>query len=89
MNLVYARSYPSARIFALHHDLMPGDWKWISDAGVIRQHSRADVYVAPDWNSHPRRDDIDPALQRALKSHRLGAINDCSRGTTTLGVSGA
>ena len=68
MNLVYARSYPSARIFALHHDLMPGDWKWISD---------------------PRREDIDPALQRALKSHRLGAINDYSQGTTTLGVSGA
>jgi len=89
MNLVYAHSRASARTFALHHDLMPGDWKWISDAGVVRQHSRADVYVAPDWSAHPHREDIDPALQRAFRAHRLGAINDYSRGSMTLGVSGA
>jgi hypothetical protein len=89
VNLIYARSHASARTFALHHDLMPGDWKWISDSSVVRQHSRADVYVAPDWNGHPHRDDIDPALQRAHKAHRLGAINDFSHGTTTLGVPGA
>ena len=36
MNLIYSRSYAAARTFALHHELMPGDWKWISDAGVLR-----------------------------------------------------
>ena len=88
MNLIYAHSYASARVFALHHDLMPGDWKWISDPGVVRQNAWADVHVAPRWQQHPHRDEIDQALQRARKAHRLGTVNDCG-GATTLGVSGA
>lgn len=90
MNLIYSRSYASARTFALHHELMPGDWKWISDAGVLRQHARADVYVAPQWQEHPQRAQIDLALRQASRDHRLGTLNDCSSGSgNTLGVSGA
>lgn len=90
MNLIYSRSYAAARTFALHHELMPGDWKWISDAGVLRQHSRADVYVAPQWQDHPQRAQIDQALRQASRAHRLGTINDfSSAGGNSLGVSGA
>ncbi|MGN6512089.1 MAG: hypothetical protein ACTHKZ_00730 [Lysobacteraceae bacterium] len=78
MHLIYANSYTSARVFALHHDLMPGDWKWINDPAVIRAHPRADVYKAPRWETHPHRDDIDTALTRAAARHRLGAMTDLS-----------
>lgn len=90
MNLIYARNYASARTFALHHDLMPGDWTWISDARVLRQHARADVYVAPEWQAHPQRAQIDLALRQAARDHRLGALNDCSSESGgAFGVSGA
>lgn len=87
MNLIYSHSYASARTFALHHDLMPGDWKWISDSGVVRQNSRADVYIAPRWEDHPQRKSIDEALQRAQRDRRLGTVTDYGSGST-LGVSG-
>ena len=89
MNLIYSHSYASARIFALHQELMPGDWKWISDGGVVRQNSRADIYIAPRWQDHPQRSAIDEALQRAQRDHRLGTVTDCGSGGTTLGISGA
>lgn len=89
MNLIYSRNYASARTFALHHDLMPGDWTWISDARVLRRHARADVYVAPQWQDHPQRAQIDLALQQATREHRLGTLNDFSSASgNSLGVAG-
>ena len=78
MHLIYADSYANARTFARHQDLMPGDWKWINDAGAIRAYPRADVYKAPHWQAHPRRAGIDAALAIAAGRHRLGALTDLS-----------
>jgi hypothetical protein len=89
MNLIYSHSYTSARTFAMDHELMPGDWKWIHDTDVIRQYPRADVYKAPKWDAHPHRAEIDEALEFARTKHRLGALNDFSASSSsTLGVSG-
>ena len=49
MNLIYSHSYSSARAFALHHDFMPGDWKWLQDADVLRHNPRADVFKVEHW----------------------------------------
>jgi len=89
MNLIYSHSYASARTFALHHDFMPGDWKWIQDPGVVRQNPRADVFLVPKWESNPRRESIDVALDRARKSRRLGSVTDVDGSNGTLGISGA
>ena len=86
MNLIYSHSYTSARIFAQQHEFMPGDWKWLQDADIIRQHPRAEVFKAERWDANPHRDKIDEALARALKTHRLGTLHDVDDGGT-LGVS--
>ena len=78
MHLIYADNYASARTFALHQELMPGDWKWIHDPAVIRAYPRADIYKAPRWQAHPHRTDIDAALTLAAARHRLGALTDLS-----------
>lgn len=88
MNLIYSHSYASARAFAMHHELMPGDWKWLQDADVVRHNPRADVYKAPRWEENPHREKIDEALDRARKSHRLGSLIDVDAFRGTLGVSG-
>jgi hypothetical protein len=88
MNLIYADSYASARAFARQQDLMPGDWKWISDKSVFRQYQRADIYKAPRWHAHPHRADIDKALEDMARAHRLGSLNDLSGGFGNLGMSG-
>jgi hypothetical protein len=31
------------------------------------------------WEANPHRDDIDAALQHAVKEHRLGSLTDYSR----------
>ncbi len=89
MNLIYSHSYAAARAFALHHDFMPGDWKWLQDADIVRQHPRADVYKVERWEASPHREKIDEALSRAQKLHRLGSLNEAGSGSGTLGVSGA
>lgn len=89
MNLIYSHSYASARAFALHHEFMPGDWKWIQDANVIRQNPRADVYKVARWETNPQRAQIDEALVRARQTHRLGTLNEVNASGGTLGVSGA
>lgn len=86
MNLIYSRSYATARIFALQHEFMPGDWQWLQDANTIRRNPRADVFKAANWNANPHRAQIDEALERARKTHRLGSLNDVDAGGT-LGVS--
>lgn len=78
MHLIYADSHASARTFALHHELMPGDWTWIHDPATVRAHPRADVYKAPRWDAHPRRDEIDAALTLAASRHRLGSMTELS-----------
>jgi hypothetical protein len=89
MNLIYANNYTSARTFALHQDLMPGDWKWIGDTDVIRQNPRADVFRLPRWEQNPHHAEIDEALTHARDTHRLGTFTDLSGpGGSTLGVSG-
>ncbi|MFC5570999.1 hypothetical protein ACFPN1_13110 [Lysobacter yangpyeongensis] len=89
MNLIYSHSYASARAFALHHEFMPGDWKWLQDADIIRQNPRADVFKVERWEANPHREKIDEALARAHKSHRLGSLNEVDASSGTLGVSGA
>lgn len=79
MNLIYSNNYATARTFAFAHELAPGDWKWINDARVVKEYPRADVYKVSHWDANPHRDDIDAALQRALKEHRLGTLTDYSR----------
>ena len=79
MNLIYSHNYATARTFALANELAPGDWKWISDGQVLRDYSRADIYKVTRWEANPHRDDIDAALQRAEKDHRLGTLTDYSR----------
>lgn len=86
MNLIYSHSYTSARVFALQHEFMPGDWKWLQDADVIRQNPRADVFKAAHWEANPHHAKIDEALERARKTNRLGALHDVDDGGT-LGVS--
>ena len=88
MNLIYAHSYASARAFALHHEFMPGDWKWLQDAEVVRKNPRADVYKATRWEANPQREKIDEALTRAQKNHRLGSMTEVDAFSGTLGVSG-
>ncbi|GAB3380268.1 hypothetical protein [Lysobacter fragariae] len=89
MNLIYSHSRHSARAFALHHDFMPGDWKWLEDADVLRQNPRADVFKVEHWEANPHHAQIDEALERARKQHRLGALVDVNEGSGTLGVSGS
>lgn len=89
MNLIYSHSYASARAFALHHEFMPGDWKWLQDADIIRQNPRADVFKVERWEANPHREKIDEALERARQSHRLGSLNEVDASSGTLGVSGA
>lgn len=79
MNLIYSHNYTTARTFALHQELAPGDWKWINDARVLKDYPRADVYKVSHWEDNPHRADIDAALQRARKEHRLGTLTDYSR----------
>lgn len=88
MNLIYSHSYHSARTFALHHDLMPGDWQWLQDADVLRHNPRADVFKVEHWEANPHREQIDEALERAQKAHRLGSLTDVDAFRGTLGVSG-
>lgn len=87
MNLIYSHSYASARAFALHHDFMPGDWKWLQDADMLRQNPRADVFKVEHWEANPHREQIDEALTRALKRHRLGSLVEPDAYSGTLGVS--
>jgi hypothetical protein len=87
MNLIYSHSYSSARAFALHHDFMPGDWKWLQDAGVLRHNPRADVFKVEHWEANPHREKIDEALERARQSHRLGSLTDVDAYSGSLGVS--
>ncbi|MBB1087834.1 hypothetical protein H4F99_04945 [Lysobacter sp. SG-8] len=89
MNLIYARSFATARAFAHTEELMPGDWKWIQDADTIRQYPRAHIYKLPRWQENPHRVWIDAALQRAADAHRLGLLTDIELGSDTLGISGA
>lgn len=88
MNLIYSHSYASARAYAQHHDFMPGDWKWLQDVDVIRQNPRADVFKVERWEANPHREQIDEALVRAQKSHRLGTLVEVDAFRGTLGVSG-
>jgi len=87
MNLIYSHSYASARTFALHHDFMPGDWKWLQDADVLRQNPRADVFKAAHWEDNPHRAKIDQALERARESHRLGSLVEVDASSSSLGIS--
>lgn len=86
MNLIYSHSYASARSFALHNDLLPGDWKWIHDAEVVRHNPRADVFKVQRWESNPNREKIDLALKRAAESHRLGVLVEVGSSTAALGM---
>jgi hypothetical protein len=89
MYLIYTPSYASAHNFALHNELMPGDWKWISGKDIVRKNSRADIYLGPGWQQHPHRKEIDAAIEVAVKKKRLGTVTDLSSTFGTLGVSGA
>ncbi|GAB3097551.1 hypothetical protein [Lysobacter terrae] len=89
MNLIYSHSYASARSFAMHHEFMPGDWKWLQDADIIRQNPRADVFKVERWEANPHRDQIDEALERARQTRRLGSLNEVDVGSGTMGISGA
>lgn len=79
MNLIYSQNYAAARAFALDLGLVPGDWKWISDARVLKDYPRADIHRVSHWEANPHRADIDAALHRAQKAHRLGTLTDYSR----------
>jgi hypothetical protein len=86
MNLIYSHSYASARTFALHHDLSPGDWKWIHDADVVRHNPRADVFKVERWEANPHRQKIDQALERAREAHRLGSLIDVGEANMGVGL---
>jgi hypothetical protein len=88
MNLIYSHSLASARAYALHHEFMPGDWKWLQDVEVIRQNPRADVFKVERWEANPHREQIDEALVRAQRNHRLGSVVDVDAFRGSLGVSG-
>ena len=79
MNLIYSHNYTAARAFALNLGLVPGDWKWINDARVLRDYPRADIHRVSHWEANPHRADIDAALHHAKKAHRLGTLTDYSR----------
>ena len=79
MNLIYSHNYTTARAFALNLGLVPGDWKWINDARVLRDYPRADIHRVSHWEANPHRADIDAALHHAQKAHRLGTLTDYSR----------
>ena len=79
MNLIYSHNYAAARALALDLGLVPGDWKWISHARVLKDYPRADIHRVPRWEANPRRADIDAAMLRARQQHRLGALTDYSR----------
>lgn len=89
MNLIYSHSYASARAFAMHHEFMPGDWKWLQDADIIRQNPRADVFKVEHWEASAHREQIDEALERARQSRRLGSLNEVDANSGTMGISGA
>ena len=78
MNLIYAPNPRVASSLAQRYELMPGDWKWIRDGRAFRDHPRADVYKAPHWEAHPRREEIDAALEHAREKRRLGMLTDAS-----------
>ena len=79
MNLIYSHNFSTARAFALDQELVPGDWKWIKDSRVLRDHPRADIFKLSRWEANPHRADIDLALHRLDKDHRLGTLTDYSR----------
>ena len=79
MNLIYSYDYTTARAFALDLGLVPGDWKWINDARVLKDYPRADIHRVSHWEANPHRADIDAALHHAKKEHRLGTLTDYSR----------
>ncbi len=79
MNLIYSHNYSTARAFAHNHELVPGDWKWINDARVLKHYPRSDIYKVPHWEANAHRADIDAALHRAKQEHRLGTLTDYSR----------
>ena len=58
MHLIYSHNYATARAFAQRNEFMPGDWKWIQDADIVRQYPRADVYKVGHWGANPHRDKI-------------------------------
>jgi hypothetical protein len=78
MNLIYSHNYAAARAFAHNQELVPGDWRWINDARVLKHYPRADIFKVPHWESNAHRADIDAALKRAEKEHRLGMLTDLS-----------
>ncbi|GAB3369076.1 hypothetical protein GCM10027431_15560 [Lysobacter rhizosphaerae] len=88
MNLIYSHSYNSARAFAMHHDFMPGDWKWLRDPDVLLHNPRSDVFKVEHWEENPQRDKIDEAMERFQRAHRLGTVVDVDAFHGTLGVSG-
>lgn len=79
MNLIYSHNYAAARAFAHNHELVPGDWKWINDARVLKHYPRADIFKLSRWEANPHRANIDAALHRAGKEHRLGVLTDYSQ----------
>ena len=79
MNLIYSHNYTTARAFALDLGLVPGDWKWINDARVLKDYPRADIHRVSHWEANPHRADIDAAMHRAQKDHRLGPLTDYNR----------
>ena len=79
MNLIYSHNYAAARAFAHNQELVPGDWKWLNDARVLKQHPRSDVFKVPHWEDNANRAGIDLALRRAEKEHRLGMLTDLSQ----------
>lgn len=86
MNLIYSHSYASARAYASHHELMPGDWKWLQDAEVVRQNPRADVFKVERWEANPHRARIDEALEHARQRRRLGSLVDVGGAGTSYGL---
>jgi hypothetical protein len=78
MNLIYSHNYAAARAFAHDHQLVPGDWRWIYDARVLKHYPSAYIYKVPHWEANAHRADIDAALRRAEEEHRLGMLIDYS-----------
>ena len=89
MNLIYSHSFKTAHDFAIHHDMAPGDWKWIHDADVVRHNPRADVFKVERWQANPHKDKIDLVLERMRQTHRLGTIVEVGESSGgTMGMSG-
>ena len=76
MNLIYSHNYKSARAFAQDHEFLPDDWKWLEDANVLQHNPRADVFKVERWEDNPQREQIDEAMERFQKAHRLGTVVD-------------